>query len=131
MMRKPQQNPFAPPAKEAEVVPDIREVIASVADRNKLAKLIEQQAEWGKVESEAKKTRKPLTEAIKKLVGAYEVTKMMCNGYRVSYFDSPRTSISEDALLAAGVSPTIINKCKVTSHAYTLRITQPGEEDGE
>ena len=123
-------NPFQPPpAKEAEIIPDVRELIDDVKTRNLLAKLVTQSIDWQQTEKEAKKAREPITTQIKKILGDYEVGKAVCNGYRLNYFNSPRSSISKELLLSNGVSPAIITKCTTTSNSYTLRITAPGEED--
>lgn len=129
----PSMVPFKPPPtpKEEEVIPDIREVVDNPSDLTKLVKLVKTYSEWQAQESEAKRAKKPLNEDIKKLLGKYSVVKAWCGGLKVNYFNSPRTSISKDLLLANGVSPLVIAKSTTTKDVYSLRITEPGQEDDE
>lgn len=120
-----------PPPKEEEIIPDIRELVDSSVDRLRLLQLVQNQAAWGLQEKEAKGHRKPLTEAIKKILGAYSIGKAMCDGVLINYYNAPRSTLSREMLLSHGVSSKILDDCTVTKDAYTLRISQPGEEDSE
>lgn len=118
-----------PPPKEEEIIPDVRELINSAKDRLKLAQLVEQSSAWGVQEKEAKKMRAPLTAAIKKILGEYEVGRAMCDGKLINYYNAPRSTLSRELLLSHGISPQVLEACTVTKDSYTLRISAPGESE--
>lgn len=120
-----------PPVKEVEKIPDMREVIVDAKERLKLMRLIEAHVAFGIQEKEAKKARAPLTIQIKDILGRNNASKLMVDGNRINYFNSPRSTIKGDLLLAHGITPKVIAECTVTSDAYTLKITPPGEGDDE
>ena len=131
----PSMNPFDTPPptvkKEAEVLPDMREVIEDAGMRRALVPLIEQNAELASEERLIRKQRKPLQDGIKKLLGN-NYTRFMCGLTRVVYYQVPRESLSRQKLLEAGVSPKILAACTVTSYSATLKITPSGDgEDDE
>ena len=124
----PDYTPPPPPAEE-EVIPDIRELVDSAADRLRIVQLVEQSAAWGQQEKEAAKARKPITELIKKLAGKYGISKAMCGEYRLNYYNSPRSTLSRELLLSAGVSPKTLDACTTVKDSYTLRISVNGQDD--
>ena len=132
----PSMNPFDTPPptkkKEAEILPDMREVIESDITRRMLVPLIEQNAELAAEERLIRKERKPLQDGIKKLLGN-NYTRFMCGLTRVVYYQVPRESLSRQKLLEAGVSTKILAACTVTSYSATLKITPAGAngEDDE
>ena len=125
------QDYTPPPSKkkEEEVLPDAREVIPSIKDRNLLNHMVSDYLTYSQQESEAKKAKKPLNATIKKLLGTYQVSKVMVGDNRVNYYNAPRRSIKAELLLQAGVPLSVIEKCTVATDAYTLKITPPGSED--
>ena len=121
---------------KAEVTPiaDIREVINSPADRVKLLRLSSQSLMYAKLESDAKKARKPIVGSIKEIVSKYSGKmglKFTVGDAVTSYYNSPRTRINTTKLLAHGISPTVIQACTDTEDCWQLRITAPGEKEEE
>lgn len=125
----PDWNPPAPPPKEEEIVPDIRELVPNPLDRNRLANLIRTSAEFGKMEKEAKTARTPVTAAIKTLLSKYQIGRAVCDGVLINYYNAPRASLSRELLLSSGVSPKTLDACTITKDSFTLRISATGEDD--
>ncbi len=130
---------YAPPPKAEEVIPDISTIITDRKARLDLARLVERHGEIGKELGPLKKERDALTTKIKKLAGTFGVGKALCGGWRINYFDVPRTVTDEkvlmQSLLEQGVQPSVVQKAftaaKATKPSYTLKITAEGEEDEE
>lgn len=120
-----------PPAKEVETLPDISEVIEGVADRLALKRLVADSVALAAQEKEIKAMRAPITNNIKNILAKYEVGKAMCGDARINFYTVPRSSLSKDLLLRAGVTPAVIAACTVTTQTATLRITVGQEDDGE
>lgn len=130
---------WAPP--EDEVLLDVKELGLSLPARQKLANLILEHAEVGQRERDAAKEKKSLTAQIKVLLQKEHVSEptFTCEGLRVSHYTTTRMNLNKDALrdalLNAGVKPAIITsafeEATSPSDSYTLRITQPGETDGD
>lgn len=118
-----------PPPKQEEVIPDLKSLIESRIEYKMLEGLITESADWAQQEREAKKARRPITEKIKQVLGKHGVSRAMCGEYRVIYYNAPRTSISKELLLSAGVDPEVIEECTISKDAYTLRILEPGEKE--
>lgn len=117
----------------AEVIPDIREVVDSPAMRSQILQLVTESIEWQQEEKKAKENRKPLIDALKVLIPAHcSASKFLVEGSKVTHYQTSRSSLSKDKLLAAGVSPQIIKACTVESKSYGLKITPAGDvEDSE
>lgn len=118
-----------PPPKEDVVVPDVRDFISDNKTRLKLLRLVEESNAWGIQEKAARKAREPITQQIKEIMGEYEIGKAMCGSLMLTYFTSPRRSLSREKLLEHGISPQILDACTITKDTYTLRIVEPGESD--
>jgi len=141
-IQEPQPGPvlaeevIPPPEKEEEEIPQLDQVITDRKQRLEMIRLIQSDLEWKVKESEAKKARKPLSSAMKKILGKWEIRKALWNGYSINYFDSSRTSIDKDDLvnaLSSLLQPTqiknVLKACIKESTFYTLKITPPGRED--
>lgn len=135
------EETIAPPPKEEEIVPQLSDVIPDAALRLKLIRMLKEQMPWQQQEAAAKKARKPLTAAIKKILGQFQVGKAAWDGHIINYFASkPRRSVNEAKLIIAltgvGLQPrqiqTVLNTCvEVGSPSYTLRIITEGEKEEE
>lgn len=126
-----------PPSAKPEPPPDISEFSLTSTDKLNLSRMVQESAAWAAQEKEAKAARKPLTDGIKKILGAYQLGRVIVSGLWVNYFNSPRTSISKDrlqtVLMNEGMQPSriqaIIQAASTTTDSYTLRITVPGEAE--
>lgn len=123
-------QPKEKPKHEAEVLPEMQEVISDPKVRLQLIRLVNEDAELSVEERMIKGQRKPLKEKIKTLLG-FAPTKFMCDGNRVVAFNSPRKSVDPRLLLQAGVLPSVIAACTVVKDSYSLKITPPGGEDDD
>ena len=129
----------APPPKEVEAPPQLEDLDIVPADRVRLSHLVRESAEWGQQEKEAKKARKPITEQIKTILGAYKIGRVLVCGLWVNYYNAPRTTLDKGLLmtnlLEAGILPAkatkILEMSTVTKDSYTLRIRVPGESDDD
>lgn len=118
------------PEKEVEVVPDYTELVTSALHRTQLKRLVADSVALAAQEKEIKNLRKPVTDDIKNILATYGISKANCDGARVNFYNVPRTSIDKDLLIAAGVKPSVIAMCTVTTNTPTLRISKGGD-DGE
>ena len=133
-MPKPNTSPFpaAPPAKEEEIIPDLRELDLPPAIRHKLGHLIDNYADWGQQKHEAEAAQKPINAEIKNILGEWGIGKAWHGDRKVLYYNSPRRTLSVEKLMENGVSPAVIALCYETKDSYTLRITARGEgKNGE
>lgn len=136
----PEEN-IPPPPKEEEVIPALSEVIPDAAVRLRLIRMLREQLPWQQQESAAKKARKPLVTAIKKILGQFKVGKAAWDGNIINYFASkPRRTVDEAKLIIAlsgvGLQPrqiqTVLAACvDVGNPTYTLRIVESGGEEEE
>jgi len=121
----------APPPKEEEVVPSVKDLIHNKKDLLTLRRLMTEHISLSAVEREAGSKKKKITEQIKKLAGTYQIGKADYDGDRINYYSSERKTIKPDLLLAQGVQPNIILKATETTVSYALKITQAKDEGGE
>ena len=124
----PSETAPPPPKKEEEAVPQLNELIDSRSERRTFTALVKSYLDFSEDAKIADTAKKRISTELKKVVGSYGISKVLVDGNLVSYFNSPRSTIKQDLLLAAGVSPKIINECTEVKDAYTLRITPPKEE---
>lgn len=131
----PSLNPVPKPKKEpveAEVLPDIREVVTSPADRMKIIRLVAESADLAMQEKQIKNARKPITEMLKKIIPDLSSSlKFMADGVRVNMFTINRKSLSALKLREKGVSQAILDACTDTTAVITLKVTPAGESDEE
>jgi len=120
-------DPAPPPSMEEEVVPQLKELIDSLKERRSFTALVESYLAYSEDAKIADAAKKRISTEMKKVVGSYGISRVMVEGNLVNYFNAPRSTIKQDLLLAAGVSPKIINECTEVKNAYTLRITPPKE----
>lgn len=116
--------------RDAEILPDMQEVITDPAVRSRLITLVLQDAELGIGEKAIKKERRPVKEAIKKLLGFKQI-KFMCDGNRVVGYSTPRKFVDPELLMANGVLPSVISASTRIKESYTLKITPPGAREDE
>lgn len=123
----------APPPKDEPEVKDLKEMITTPVDYLKAKALLLEMTDIKAQLKPLKAREKAITPKIKNLLGKHDVGKSRFEGWTVSYFDAPRSTLSKDLLIAAGVSPLTIMKCTITKPTYTLKLTPPGveEEDDE
>lgn len=134
-------EPTPPPAKSEEEIPQLTELITDGAQRLRLIRLLNEQLPWQAQEKAAKAARKPLTTAIKDILGRFSVGKAAWDGYIINYYGSkPRRTVDEAklrvALSVAGIIPsqvaTILAACVSEGEsALTLKITAEGDSDDE
>ena len=124
----PQDKVPAPPKKEEERVPLLKELIADRKDKNSMTLMVERYLAWSLQEKEAKKEKDVLSKAMKIIVGSYGISKVMVGVNTVNYFNAPRSSIKSELLLAQGVSPEIIERATESTPAWTLRVDPPKKE---
>lgn len=122
-----------PPAKqEKEEVPDLKQVITNAAERLKVTRLVSQLGEINKVESAIKKTKAPIVNDLKILLGSNHVARAKCGDYKINYFNAPRKTLDVGLLLAHGVTKDIIDASYKQTDAYTLKVSAvSGDEDEE
>ncbi len=119
------------PKYEAEVLPDMQEVITNPATRLKLLRLVEESASYAAEQRKINAKRKPIQEAIKLELGSTPV-KFMCDENRVVYYKIPRKKLSAQKLMTlCGVTPAQIMMCTEISDSWNLKITPPGESNDE
>ena len=118
---------LAPPIKEE--LPDMTKLISDTKERLTVARMIARHAELGEQESAIKKERAALTDAIKPLMGRLKLGKAQWGDYRLSYSNSPRSSLDRDALLNHGVQTAVIAACTTIKDSYQLRITRGKDEE--
>ena len=119
----------APPEKEEEQIPEVKDLIQDVGLRLKLKRLIHRERELAAQEKAAAKEREPLSKAIKEIMGNQGIAKVRCDEFLASYFVVPRSTIKADLLLSQGVTPAQISKATVTTESFTLRITKEKESE--
>ena len=122
------EEPLPHDKKEAEILPDIQEVIDNPQTVARLIQLVNADVAFSIEEKKAKAARKPFTNAIKALLGGWD-RRFMCDGHRVVNFNAPRKKLNAKKLLAAGVSSAIINACTDIVPCWTLKITPAGDTD--
>lgn len=131
----PSLNPVPKPKKEpleAEVLPDIREVVTSPADRMKIIRLVAESADLAMQEKQIKNARKPITEMLKKIIPDLSSSlKFMADGVRVNMFTINQKRLNQLKLREKGVSQAIIDACTDTVPVTTLKVTPAGESDEE
>lgn len=120
-----------PPAKVEEVVPRLVDVISTARERLQLQNLITERYQGGIYEKEAKARNKHLSEQIKKIMGENDIGKLDYDDYRVNFFGSGRPYIDKNALLAAGVTPQVIEACTKRSSFSVVRVTLRGQPEDE
>ena len=129
-MPKPKTTKPPAPPPPSETVPDIRELGLTQTATANLAELILQHGELGIQKRDLEKQRKALTPQIKTILGQYQIGKLTCGDFRVSYHNSPRNHLSTELLLEHGVSPEVIKACTVVKDCYTLKVApQKGWRD--
>lgn len=116
---------------DEEPLQDIRDLDVPPAARVIITRYINQIAEVSKTESECRVIRKQLMEPAKAILQKYGLTKLYVAGNKVNFYPSKRYSLNETLLLQHGVSPRTIALCKVPSEGSTLRVTAPGQEEGD
>lgn len=131
---------FGSKGEAAEVIPDMNELGLPLSVRKQLTTYVLSHVELGKIEREATKDRKAVTDAIKAVWLEHlsdEIPSFYCTGIKVSNYTQMRSSFSQDlcrqALVDAGVKPAVVAKAfeQATSKnpTVTLRITPPGESE--
>lgn len=126
---------IAPPKKEEEVVPDIKDLIKNPKDRLLAIRLVNDSLTWQAQESEAKKARKPITNTLKAIFGKYGIGKAQSGGAPINYFITPGRFDLKKAkmkLLDMGWSTdevtAFVEEC-MGKESYTLRIGAAREEE--
>lgn len=116
--------------KKAEVVlPDAAELVTDKADLDTLRELVALHVQYSGEERKAKAQKAPVADSIKSVCQDYGLTKITCDGNKVTYYPTKRSTISRQLLLDKGVSLKTINDCTVTSDSYGVRVTPPGSDD--
>ena len=118
-----------PPAKEKEIIPDLKDLVEQRKDYLELKRLITTSLELAEQERLIKKQRDPISSRIKDLLGTYKIGKAQVEGCRVNYFSGERRSIDASLLLANGVQPRVIEASTKVSVVYTLKITSQENDD--
>jgi len=116
-----------PPPKEEERVPELRELIEDKAEQRQMKQMVADYLTWSRQEKEAAGRKKEISDAMKKIVGSYGISKVMVADNLVNYFNAPRSTIKAELLLSNGVSPGVIEASTQVTPVYTLRITPPKE----
>ncbi len=119
----------APPPKEEEVIPDLASCIPNRAEALKAVRLAHELGELNRQYSALGKLKDRLSTQLKDIMGKNTVGKAICGEFRLSYFATSRTTLSEKLLLANNVSPLVIQKCKETKEIYQLRVSGIKEEE--
>lgn len=122
-------KPPAPPPKEE--TKELSDILKDRRQRLMVARLIQEQGELGRQESEIKKKRKQITAVLKKFAGDYKVDACISGDWRLSYFSTDRSSLDKQKLLDQGVSPEVIRKATVKKTSYSLRVALAGAEEEE
>lgn len=118
------------PKKKADFLPPLEETDLTLADKLALARLTEIHVDILQQEKELRDAKKPLVGRIKGIIGE-RLWGAMVGVNRVRMYQTSRTSVSTDLLLAQGVSPQIIAKATKVTTSWGLKITPPGEDDDE
>ncbi len=126
-MSKKSKEIAAPP--ETEEVPELQEFGLKRHELGPLSQMIVQHGELGVEKRMLEKERNKLTPKIKAALGEHGIGKAFCGDWRVSYFNTPRESLSTQLLLEHGISPATIKACTVTKDVYTLRISPRSEPE--
>ena len=117
----------------AEVLPDIKDVVADPRVRDALKPLIAQRAVLYFQERELKAAKKPIVEKVKQLL-KQKASKFMVGENRVVLHYCIHRSVSADKLLALGVSPATIKAATEEKESLQLKVTPPSVDevdDGE
>lgn len=125
-----QHGSFAPPAKaksKAEPLPDLRMVVESDLDRKVLMRQVLEYREYQQAEREAKALKENVGGMIKARLTDLGVQKFQVEDLRVNFSKSQRHTIKKDLLLAANVSPMVIEEC--TKHTDVLMLTIRGIDE--
>lgn len=126
----PSLVPFVPPpAKEEEVIPDLKEIMSQKKDYLEAKRLILRSIELAEAEKPIKKEREQITAKLKNLLGRSGVAKAMVEDIRVNYYAGERSSIDGGKLLTLGVAPSIIREATNVTTTYTLKLTRQAEEE--
>lgn len=88
-----------------------------------LAEMAEAYALYAAREKAAKDAKDELSTQIKALCVQHKLSRVQTAGYKLSYFNSPRSTIKADLLLAKGVQPSIIADCTQKTDAWQIRVT--------
>ena len=119
----PSLVPQAPAPKEPkEEVPELAALIAEGDDLDTLCKLLEAIVTPQREIKRLEKVVEPMKDRIKALVSQYGIDKATYGEIKLSYYPTPRTSISATKLLAAGVDQDVITSCTDTTHSYALKV---------
>lgn len=113
---------YQAPPPDDEPTPDIRELDLPDVTIRQLSQLVLQSAEWGTVIKEATTARKPITEAIKKVLAEHQISKFNCDGVLVAFYSAERSSIKPKMLLAQGVPQDVIDAATEKTVSSTLRV---------
>ncbi|MBU6231702.1 hypothetical protein KGP36_03455 [Patescibacteria group bacterium] len=119
----PQAPPPRPKPEPEEEAPSIDLLIADTDDRDTLRSLIKSHVELNNQLSGLEKAIKPIKDRIKAIVGDYGIERAICDGTKISYSHSQRSTINGTKLLGAGIDPDIITRCTDVSDVYTLKVT--------
>lgn len=112
--------------------PDLREIDIDDDDRQQIARLVNQAAEYKRMEKDGKQNYGPLSDRIKALIQDNEsVHKFMCDGHRANLTKTQKSTINKDKLLAAGVAPGTITACTDITDSWMLTVTPAGVPDSE
>lgn len=121
-------TPRAP--KPKEILPDISEFVVA-SELHDVQELVRLHARYGAEERIAKKSKKPIAEALKTACNDYGITKVVSEGNRVTYYPTSRPSISAQLLIEQGVSLEVIRKSTVPNAGWAIRVSPIGENDGD
>lgn len=116
--------------REKEIVPDIREVIPVLTKRLKAFKLAGHIHTISMQERELRDSKKVLVDQLKEILESENLTKttFMAGEYRVSQYETVRSSLSVPKLLAHNVSPKTLAECTEIKKSISLRVSEKEEE---
>ena len=124
-----ESNLPVPLSKEDEAVPSIHDLVADRRTCTELARLTAEYGELGEEKHNIQKQQDNISAKIKAIMGAHQIAKALSGEWRLNYYDSPRSSIKQERLLARGVSLADIDYATVTTHSYALRVTRQMLQD--
>lgn len=116
------------PEREVEVLPNA-DVILDAETARTLTELVETHAQLATRLRDLDAEKTACAERIKALCQDSHLDRVQAGSYRVRLYDSPRSTIKRDLLLANGVTPAVIAACTVTTVSTNLRITAAKKEE--
>lgn len=127
MIPGPRNTEVPPAPEEKETIPSISDLIGDAEDRLTLEQLIAQRISIDAQIKPLEKSKDLLTDRIKTQLSSYGITRMMCDGAKVSYTTTERKTINQNKLIGAGVDIETIVLCTDVSKSSMLKIT-PAKE---